>query len=122
MARIRNGNHIIQTVLCLLSLLMLTTLPIQRAHQFQPHYRTTQIRRIFERHSVLAHSDNTTSDRLNTEAPGPAIPVHIEPVSPPLGLRTGCLRPIPISIPNQFVRLKLGPPSSGGQDPLVQLS
>jgi hypothetical protein len=75
MARIRNGNHITQAMFCLLSLLMLMTLPIQRAHQFEPHYRGSQIRRTFERHSALAHSNDAgAADRVNAEALRPTLP------------------------------------------------
>lgn len=104
---------------------MLVTLPMQRAHQFQVHYRTTQIRRNFERHSELAQSAKGAMDRVAEAASQPLELSWIEPepeitatpINEPEARTTR-----PISISRMLARLKLGPSSSGGQDPLVPLA
>lgn len=116
----RNCGRTVKVVLCLLSLLMLMTLPIQRAHQFQVHYRTSQIRRTFERHSELAASAQGGPEQLANEASHrPALSwILPEPASKPIIVSESGDQ-IPVSIPRLLVRLKLGMRSSGGQDSLV---
>jgi hypothetical protein len=120
MVRRRNRNLTLQVVLCLLSLAMLVTLPIQRAHQFRIHYRTTQIRRTFERHAEVAESAQHGLDRVGEEA-SRAVPflvtVVAEPVPGTVVVGEPTATPL-LDIPRLLSRLKLGP-SSDGQDPFA---
>src|SRR5271154_5932089 len=90
----------VQLVFCLLSLLMFVPLPIQRAHDFQVHYRTDPVRRTLEHHSELAQSAPGALDRAVKEACRPATVWWIEPepaATPPAINEVVDHFPVPIS-------------------------
>jgi len=99
---------------------MFLTLPIQRPHQLKVHYRTAQIRRTFERHAYVAHSDSPRSDKLAQDSQLPEFPllVELKPMAgPSVSVEHADQSLVPI--PRLLVRLKLGSPFSGSQDPLL---
>jgi len=112
-------GQMLRLVICLFSLMMLVTLPLQKAHQLRIHYRTTQIRRSFERHANLAEAEAGPSDEVGHEAAKPSRFAWVtpEPV-PAIQIYRANPGAIPRPNPRMFLRLKLGPPS-GSQDPLV---
>jgi hypothetical protein len=113
-------GRLIQLAIGLFSLLMLTTLPVQRAHQFQAHYRTPQIRRTFERHAEVAHSDASVADKAAHDSPLPLFLASVAPDSatrPIVRVDRSDQFPNPQRAPH--LRLKLGPSASDGQDPLI---
>jgi len=123
MFRRRHGNKTIQLVLCLLSLLMLVTLPIQRSHEFRIHFRSERVRRTLEHHSELAQSAPGVVDRVVQEAWRPAGSWWVEPEPAVVAFITNEFTDrVPVPISRLLSRLKLGPSSSGGQDPLVDLA
>jgi hypothetical protein len=124
MFRRRRANKTIQWVLCLFSLLMLVTLPIQRSHEFRVHYRSDRVRRTLEHHSELAQSAPGAVDRVVKEAWRPAEIwwIEPEPALTPVITTNEFTDRIPVPISKLLSRLKLGRSSSGGQDPLVHLA
>jgi hypothetical protein len=107
--------------ICLFSLLMLTTLPLEKAHQLRVHYRTTQIRRSFQRHAYVAECEPGSSDQVSNEASEPLRFSWVIPeLNSALAVQIHCADPgaIPRPNPRLFLHLKLAPPS-GSQDPLV---
>jgi hypothetical protein len=109
---------------CFLSLLVLIMSPIQRAHQFGAHYRTSEIRRDFGRHAYVAHSESNPSSNIVPDGTRPPFPAWIKPVVVTLDQKRSAIRSadqaeviVPLSC--LLVRLKLGSPSSGNQDPLA---
>jgi hypothetical protein len=121
MARKRNRSLTVQVVFCLLSLVMLVTLPIQRAHQFRIHYRTTQVRRTFERHSEFAESAQQGLDSVGEEATRAvpfSLPLIAEPDPDTVVVTQSTATTALLDIPRLLSRLKLGPPSDG-QDPFL---
>jgi hypothetical protein len=117
------SNHrgrLVRLAIGLFSLLMLATLPVQRAHQFETHYRTTQIRRTFERHAEVAHSDASVADKAAQEAPVPSFLALVAPdvaTGPIILVDRSDQFPHPQRAPH--LRRKLGPSASDGQDPLI---
>jgi hypothetical protein len=112
-------GRMLRLVICLFSLLMLITLPAGRAHQLQAHYRTTQIRRSLQRHAYVAQAEAGASDEVSYEALVPPRFAWMTDPAPPLQVYRTNPGAIPSPNPRLLLRLKLGPPSSGSQDPLV---
>ncbi|MGA2412345.1 MAG: hypothetical protein ABSG46_18420, partial [Candidatus Binataceae bacterium] len=103
-----------------LGLLMLLTMPIQRPHQFSVHYRTTQIRRTYQRYNCVAHSQPGPSDRLAGDGMAPAVFKWLQPeaATKPL-ISNELLNETPVPLSHLLSRLKLGSPASDKQDPLL---
>ena len=101
---------------------MLVTLQIQGAHEFRIHYRSDRTRRTLEHHSELAQCAPGAVDRVAEEAWQPA-KIWLDEPKPAITLAiinepADHLVPISRLLP----RLKLGPSSSGGQDPFSHLA
>jgi hypothetical protein len=109
----------LRLAICLLSLLVLITLPAGRAHELQTHYRTTQLRQSFEGHAYVAQAEAGEFDQVSYEASLPSWSAWMRP-DPAPAMQIYRTEPGAIPSPNRLLlRLKLGPPSSGSQDPLV---
>jgi hypothetical protein len=108
---------------CFLSLLVLIMSPIQRAHQFGAHYRTSEIRRDFGRHAYVAHSESNPSSNIVPDGARPPFPAWIKPIVVTLdqraAIRSAGRAEVIVPLSCLLVRLKLGSPSSGNQDPLA---
>lgn len=116
-------NHpgrFIRLALGLLSLVMLATLPVQRAHQFEAHYRPTQIRRTLERHAEVTHSDASVADKAAHEAPLLSFLtlVALDAAARPI-IRVDRSDQFPNPQRTPHLHLKLGASASDGQDPLI---
>lgn len=55
-------GHLVLAVICLSSLLILLTFPIERVHQFGVHFRTGEVRRMVERDIPQAFGDSRPLD------------------------------------------------------------
>jgi hypothetical protein len=111
-------SRMLRLTMCLLSLVVLATLPAERPHQFRVHYRTAQVRRTFERHADLAHSGAGPSERVAHEASIPSLFPWLRPDPAPAARISRADSVVLAPNPRLLLRLKLGPPS-GNQDPLV---
>lgn len=112
----------IRAVLSVIGIAMLLSFPMNRAHQFQVHFRTPQVRREIERNTFMAQPEVTGGERVvhanHADAKVPpsvmaalVAPVLFKPVSD---------SPIVSEIlPTRFLlRFKPAPKPSGGSDPL----
>jgi hypothetical protein len=112
----------IRAVLSVIGIAMLLSFPMNRAHQFQVHFRTPKVRREIERNTFMAQPEVTGGERVvhanHADAKVPpsvmaalVAPVLFKPVSD---------SPIVSEIlPTRFLlRFKLPPKPSGGSDPL----
>ena len=112
----------IRAVLSVIGIAMLLSFPMNRAHQFQVHFRTPEVRRAIERNTFIAQPEVTGGERVvhanHADAKIPpsvmaalVAPVLFKPVSD---------SPIVSEIlPTRFLlRFKPAPKPSGGSDPL----
>jgi hypothetical protein len=112
----------IRAVLSVIGIAMLLSFPMNRAHQFQVHFRTPQVRREIERNTFMAQPEVTGGERIvhanhaDAKIPPSVLaalvgPVFFKPVSD---------SPIVSEIlPTRFLlRFKPAPKPSGGSDPL----
>ena len=108
---------IFNLVACAFSVLMLLSLPIRSAHQYQDHFRSPQVRRTIERQTFLAHTNLGPADRITHSAAQPMLFASVEDgeAFEPAGNRE--FSP-PILIPRSLLRPKLGSRSKN-QDPLL---
>jgi len=108
----------INLAVCMVSVLMLLAFPIRSAHRFENHFRTPEVRRTVERHTVVAHSESAPIERIAHQAVMPAllVPIDLREANEPAS-KVELSSPIPIS--RLLLRLKLGSARSGSQDPLL---
>lgn len=103
---------------CIVSVAMLLSFPITRAHSFGQHFGTTEIRHNIVRHTFVAGPEAGGVEKIAHVDAQPAIPVPltIENVAKCLFLRT-----IVSDVPTFRIlqHLKLGPSRSGASDPLL---
>jgi hypothetical protein len=98
---------------------MLLTFPLIKAHTFNDHFRTPEIRRSILRHTQVAETENATAQSVER--------IRIQPFELPLLLESETkfatvtnVEFIPPSSPTRlFLRLKLGASPAGGEDPLI---
>jgi hypothetical protein len=101
----------------LVSVLMLLAFPITGAHSWLSHFRTDEVRR-----SVLSHTQlERTPQRATAEEvynyPATFVRLVEDRDQAEPDCQTATIPPIRVNI--FLTRLKLGPPQTGGQDPLV---
>jgi hypothetical protein len=108
---------IFNLVVCAFSVLMLLTLPIRSAHQYQNHFRSPEVRRTIERHTFFAHTNIGPAERISHSAVQPTLlaSVEDEDAIEPAGNRE--FSP-PILTSRLLLRPKLGS-RSNSQDPLL---
>jgi hypothetical protein len=117
-----SGSRSIATLLrvaaCVVSVAMLLSFPLTRAHSFGQHFGTTQIRHSIVRHTFVAGPETGGVEKIahiDLQAAIPS-PVTIECVAK-------CLSPLAIfaHVPTFRIlrHLKLGPSRSGASDPLL---
>jgi hypothetical protein len=112
----------IRAALSVIGIAMLLSFPMNRAHQFQVHFRTPEVRRAIVRNTFMAQPEVTGGERVvhanHADAKIPpsvmaalVAPVLFKPVSD---------SPIVSEIlPTRFLlRLKPAPKPTGGSDPL----
>lgn len=103
---------------CIVSVLMLLTFPMQRVHQYTNHFRTPQVRRLIERHTSVAQPEAGTTERIAYQAVLPTLAETIETgdvVAPVVDIE--CSPQVPLS--RLLLRLKQGFSRSSSQDPLL---
>jgi len=103
---------------CIVSVAMLLSFPLTRAHSFGQHFGTTQIRHSIVRHTFVAGPETSGVEKMVHFDAQPSIP---EPVV--VASAATRLFPLPLlSIVPTFRILqhfKLGPSRSGATDPLL---
>jgi hypothetical protein len=55
---------LLRASVCVLSVVMMLLFPAVRPHSFGAHFRAPQVRRAFERHTSIAHSDSGAQARV----------------------------------------------------------
>jgi hypothetical protein len=104
---------------CIVGIAMLLCFPAVKAHRFGPHFRTPEVRRAMERHTFIAHSDDSTPAQV---AHLDLLPTFFIPADfSRLVVRRENLESFSkLPIPRLLNRRKLNPSGSGGQVPLLQ--
>jgi hypothetical protein len=98
---------------------MLLTFPLSKAHTFNDHFRTPEIRRSIVRHTQVAEAENATTESVQR--------INIQPTPLPKLLDLNkqsasitIVEFVPQAAPSRlFLRLKLGASPGGGEDPLI---
>ena len=112
----------IRAVLSVIGVAMLLSFPMNRAHQFQIHFRTPEVRRAITRNTLVAQPEVTGGERVEhanyTDAKIP--PSVMAALVAPVLFRPVSGSPIVSEIlPTRFLlRFKPAPKPSGGFDPL----
>jgi hypothetical protein len=112
----------IRAALSVIGIAMLLSFPMNRAHQFQVHFRTPEVRREIERNTFMAQPEVTGGERIVHAN-------HADAKIPPSVLAAlvapGFFKPVSDSpivsemLPTRFLlRFKPAPKPSGGFDPL----
>jgi hypothetical protein len=103
---------------CIVSVAMLLSFPLTRAHSFSQHFGTTQIRHSIVRHTFVAGPETSGVEKIVHFDAQPSIP---EPVV--IASATTRLFPLPLLSTAPTFRIlqhfKLGPSRSGATDPLL---
>jgi hypothetical protein len=104
---------------CVVGIAMLLCFPAVKAHRFGPHFRTPEVRRAMERHTFVAHSDDSVPARVAQLDLLPTffIPADISSRIVPREYLES-ISELPLS--RMLNRRKLNPSGSGGQVPLLQ--
>jgi len=105
-------------VVSLIGALALLAFPIRGAHQFTAHFRTGEICRSIESHTLAALAEVDPAKLVADCAAFPALPMlaQIRSDAKPLFCLESASR---VPLTRLFLRLKLGPSRAGGQDPLT---
>jgi hypothetical protein len=114
----RSARFWMTLVIALVSVLMTFTFPIQRPHQFANHFRTDEVRRSIERHTVLAQRQVGPTEHIAQSAGRPALPVEVaipSKVNFPARSRLAS-NVLPLRL---LLRLRLSPSRASAQDPLI---
>ena len=108
----------IRAATCIVSVAMLLSFPLTRAHSFGQHFGTTEIRHSIVRHTFVAGPESSGAEKIVHFEALPSIPEPAVLVS-----AATRLFPLPLlSIVPTFRILhhfKLGPSRSGASDPLI---
>jgi hypothetical protein len=115
----KSAASVVRVVACLVSVALLLTFPLGKAHTFNDHFRTPEIRRSIVRNTQVAETDNATSESVQR--------INIRPIPLPQLLdpnkesaNTTNVEFVPQAAPTRlFLRLKLGTSPGGGEDPLI---
>ena len=107
-----------RTAACIVSVAMLLSFPLTRAHSFGQHFGTTQIRQNIVRHTFVAGPETSAIEKILHFEALPSIP---EPAV--LASAATRLFPLPLfsTVPTFRIlqHFKLGPSRSGATDPLL---
>ena len=107
----------IRAVLTLVAVAMLISFPVNKAHRFEAHFRTPEIRRAIARSTFLAQPEVTGAEHIVHAKVAPSVPVVlVTPVlsNPPEEVPIVCE-----VLPTRFLlRIKPASGPSGGSDPL----
>jgi hypothetical protein len=107
----------IRAVLTFIAVAMLLSFPANKAHRFEAHFRTPEIRRAIARSTFLAQPEVTGAEHIVHAKVAPSVPVVlVTPVlsNPPEEVRIVCE-----VLPTRFLlRIKPASGPSGGSDPL----
>jgi hypothetical protein len=115
----KSAASVVRVVACLISVALLLTFPLVKAHTFNDHFRSPEIRRSIVRHTQVAEADDATAESVQR--------INIQPTAlfQLLDLNQESAKVInvefvPQAVPTQlFLRLKLGNSPGGGEDPLI---
>ncbi len=101
---------------CLLSVAMIVGFPLAKNHDFEAHFRDAEVRRATVRHTSLSQAEDNRPERVvrGDIQPMPFIAVDIASFKP----RPKFVAAFPSPIRRLLLRLKSGPSSASGQDPL----
>jgi hypothetical protein len=115
---VRSITTSIRVAACVLSVAMLLSFPVTRAHSFGQHFGTTEIRHNIVRHTFVAGPETCEVDKISHIDALPAVPTTV--IVENLGVR---LSPDTVASELPTFRIvhhfKLGPSRSGASDPLI---
>jgi hypothetical protein len=106
----------VRAVLSFIAIAMLLSFPANKAHRFEIHFRTPEIRRATERNTLLAQPEITGAEQIVHAKVAPSVlVVLVRPVfSKPLAIRI-----VSETLPTRFLlRFKPKLTDSSGSDPL----
>jgi hypothetical protein len=103
---------------CVVGLAMLLLFPAAKVHTFGAHFRNPEVRRSAQRHIFIAQSENTDG-RIAESAPLPVFFAPTENVQHRFALDNQEFT-TEVSFAHLVNRMKLNPPGSNAQDPLLQ--
>ena len=107
-------------VACLLSIAMLLSFPASRFHSFSAHFRTPEVRRTTERNTLVTEETRNPRESIPRSELLPTFFAPAEPVSVKIIFDRNLDSHADFPLVHLLSRLKLNPPGSGGEDPLLQ--
>jgi len=115
---VRSITTSIRVAACILSVAMLLSFPLTRAHSFGQHFGTTEIRHNIVRHTFVAEPETSGVEEISHVDALPVIPatVIVENLAVRLSPDTVASELPTFRIVHHF---KLGPSRSGASDPLI---
>ena len=60
----KSAASVVRVVACLISVALLLTFPLVKAHTFNDHFRSPEIRRSIVRHTQVAEADDATAESV----------------------------------------------------------
>jgi hypothetical protein len=112
----------IRAGLSVIGIAMLLSFPMNRAHQFEVHLRTPEVRRAIKRNTFVAQPEVTGGERVvqANHADAKVPPSLVAALVAPVFFKPVANSPIVSEIlPTRFLlRFKPAPKPSGGSDPL----
>ena len=112
----------IRAAVSVIGIAMLLSFPMNRAHQFQVHFRTPEVRRAIVRNTFMAQPEVTGGERVvhANHADAKIPPSVMAALMAPVLFKPVSDSPILSEIlPTRFLlRLKPAPKPTGGSDPL----
>ena len=107
----------IRAVLTLVAVAMLISLPVNKAHRFEAHFRTPEIRRAIARTTFLAQPEVTGAEHIVHARVAASVPVVL--VTPVFFKPLEDVRVVSEVLPTRLLlRIKPVPRPLGGSDPL----
>jgi hypothetical protein len=107
----------IRVVLTLVAVAMLISLPVNKAHRFEAHFRTPEIRRAIARTTFLAQPEVTGAEHIVHAKVTASVPVVL--LTPVFSVPLADVRVVSEVLPTRLLlRIKPAPRPSGGSDPL----
>lgn len=107
----------VRAVLTFIAVAMLLSFPVNRAHRFEAHFRTPEVRRAIARSTFLAQPEVTGAEHVVQAKVTPGAPVVL--VTPVISKPLEDVRIVSEVLPTRLLlRIKPAPRPSGGSDPL----
>ncbi|MGD0119196.1 MAG: hypothetical protein ABSD30_14105 [Candidatus Binatus sp.] len=110
-------SAVVRALLTFIGVAMLLSFPVNKAHRFEAHFRTPEIRRAIARSTFLAQPEVTGAEHIVHAKVAPSVPVVL--VTPVFSTPLEDVRVVSEVLPTRFLlRIKPAPRPSGGSDPL----